>query len=160
MPSNPRGHLVRRALITAGAVATVGGGVGAVRVAQILTAAAVQVDTAPAPLTTLQGGIDQQAGRAQYLGPDAASLDQQVRNLVSAVSSGAAAADAQSATAAQVAADVAAAKARLTRLQGQLAAASNRLAALDAAGARLAGSGSRTVTATTGASGAAAGHDD
>ena len=165
MMFDSRGALVRRAMVTVGAIATVSGAAGVAHLAQISTATSVPVDVAPAAMTSVQGQIDQQVARVAALGPDAGALDMQVRTLFGAVASNSAATEVQTMAAARVAKDLAAAKARLTTLQGQLAAAGNRLSALNAAGAQIAASsgstqGKGTVSATTGASGAAGGGTD
>jgi septal ring factor EnvC (AmiA/AmiB activator) len=162
MTTVSRGLRARRVLLTMGAVATVGAGAGVVRVAADV-AAGQPTDVVPVSVTSLQGQIDQEAARASAVDDQASALSDQLRTIQDAVTSASGAADAQTARAAQVAKDIAAAKARLTKLQAQLTAASGRLAALDAAGARIAATkqGKGTVTATTGASGAAGGgHDD
>lgn len=162
MTTVSRGLRARRVLVTMGAVATVGAGAGVVRLASDF-AAATPADVVPVSMTSLQGQIDQEAARASAADGQAATLSDQLRTIQDAVSSAAGAADAQTARASQVAKDIAAAKARLTKLQAQLTLASGRLAALNAAGARIVASrpGKGTVTATTGASGAAGGtHDD
>jgi chromosome segregation ATPase len=159
MTSDPRGALVRRVLVTAGAIATVGAGAGVVHLAEVSMAAGVSTDVAPASMTSLQGQIDQQAARAGSLPTAAASLGDEVRALVDAVTNASMSTDLQTARVTRVAKDLAAAKARLATLQGQLTVASVRLAALDAAGAKIAAAkqGKPTVVATTGASGAAGG---
>jgi hypothetical protein len=162
MTFDSRGALVRRAMVTVGAIATVSAAAGVAHLAQVSTAASVPVDVAPVAMTSVQGQIDQQVARVAALGPDAGALDMQVRTLFDAVASNSVAADAQTMEAARVAKDLAAAKARLGTLQGQLTAAGNRLAALNAVGARSAASSASTqgkgaVSATTGASGAAGG---
>jgi chromosome segregation ATPase len=161
MTSDPHA-LARRVLVTLGAIATVGAGAGVVHLAQVATASVAPTDPAPAAMTTIQGQIDQQAARAASLPTSAASLGDQVRAFVDAVSAASKSTVVQTARATQVANELAAAKARLTTLEGQLTAASGRLSALDAAGARLAASrqGKPRVVATTGASGAAGGGDN
>ena len=151
--------LARRVLVTAGALATVGIGVGVVHLAELTTATGASPDVAPAAMTSVQGQIDQQATRAASLPAAAAALGDDIHAFVGAVSSAAASADVQTARATQVAKDLAAAQARLATLQAQLSAASGLLAALDAAGAKLAASRQArpTVVATTRASGAASG---
>jgi septal ring factor EnvC (AmiA/AmiB activator) len=154
--------LARRVLVTVGALATVGAGAGVVHLAQVATATAAPADIAPAAMTSIQGQIDQQAARAASLPTSAASLGDQVRAFVEAVSAASTSTDVQTARATQVAKDIAAAQTRLTTLQAQLTAASGRLAALDAAGAQIAASrqSKPKVVATTRASGAAGGGGD
>jgi ABC-type transporter Mla subunit MlaD len=156
MPSHRR-TLARRVIVTAGAIATVGAGAGIVRLAELSAAAGATPDAAPAAMTSVRGQIDQQATRAASLPTSAATLGDEVRAFVDAVTSASASTDLQTARATRVANDLAAAKARLATVQGQLTAASGRLAALVAAGAKLAASrqGKGRVVATTGASGTA-----
>lgn len=161
MTPDSRGLLVRRVLVTLGAITTVGAGAGAVRLASDSSAAGGPADVAPVSITSVQGQMDR-AARAAAISNDVASLNDQVRTLFDAVTNASASADAQEASAAGVASDLAVAKARLAKLQAQLTGASSRLEALDATAAKLAASrhAKGTVTATTGASGAAGGGTD
>ena len=163
MTPDSRGLVLRRTLLTVGVVTTATAGAGFVHLAYDASAAAAQADVATGAVLPSQAQMDQTAARLSSVAGDTIAISEQVRTLFESVTISSMATGVQTTTAQGVASDLAASKARLGKLQAQLSAADKRLAALDAAAAHIAASKTvvkTTVTATTGASGAAAGSDN
>ena len=163
MTPDSRGLVLRRTLLTVGVVTTATAGAAFVRLASDISSAAAQADVATGTVQPLQAQMDQTAARVSSVAGDTIAISEQVRTLFESVTTSTISTGAQTAAAQGVANDLAASKAHLATIQAQLSAADKRLTALDAAAARIAASKTvvtRTVTATTGASGAAAGSDN
>ncbi len=160
MTPDSRGLVLRRTLLTVGVVTTATAGAGFVRLASDISSSAAQADVATGTVAPLQAQMDQTAARVASVAGDTIAISEQVRTLFESVTTSTISTGVQTAAAQGVANDLAASKARLAKLQAQLSAADKRLSALDAAAARIAASKTvvtKTVTATTGASGAGGG---